>query len=152
MVILIADDLEDKQFALKRVINEHFKGAEIIQTYALNSTLKKIMQERVDLILLDMTMPTYENEDLQLPTNALRTLAGKDLISKMAYRGIMVPTIIVTAFEVFGRHDSIENINSILDELQRDYPNIVKGGVLFDVQSDSWKLDLVKKIKSIKNV
>ncbi|WP_337167163.1 hypothetical protein [Vibrio parahaemolyticus] len=152
MKILIADDLEDKQLALKAVIDENFEDIDVVQTYAFNSTLRKVMSDDIDLILLDMTMPTYEKENIQFSSNSLRTLAGKDLISKLSYRNIEVPIIIVTAFEVFGRHDSIEHINTILDELIEDYPDLVKGGVLFDVQSDSWKSDLVKKIKSIRDV
>ncbi|WP_251265578.1 hypothetical protein, partial [Enterobacter hormaechei] len=69
-------------------------------------------------------------------------LAGKEIISSMAYRKLYSPVILVTQFEVFGRHNQLTSIDDIFDEINGLYPDIIKGSVLFDFQSDSWKSKL----------
>lgn len=145
MKILIADDNSEKQSNLKSTILDNFNDIQIVQSWAMNTTFSEIKTCSYDLILLDMTMPSYASNSKS--SHELRTLAGRDLILKLAYRKISVPIIIVTAFEVFGRHESIEHINSISGDLINEYPELVKGYIIYDFQSDSWKSSLIKEIK-----
>jgi DNA-binding response OmpR family regulator len=149
MKILIAEDNDDKASALRNFIENNFSNIFIDHAKALNTAFHKIRTNAYDLILLDMTMPSFENIDNADIDVTLKTLAGKDLINKMAYRKISAPIIIVTAFELFGRHDNIEHINSIASELKSMHPDIVKGCVIFDVQSNNWKAELLKEINRV---
>ncbi len=53
--ILIAEDEEDIVFVLKTALEE--KNYEAIQAYDGKETLKKVTEEKPDLILLDIMMP-----------------------------------------------------------------------------------------------
>ncbi|WP_261138514.1 response regulator [Serratia quinivorans] len=151
MNILIADDSNQKQIIIREFISTEYPSAEITQTYSFSSTINKINSHEYRILLLDMTMPTYEVEEKSKPDNKMRTLAGKDVITKMAYRKKLIPTIIVTQFDVFGRHNHLSSIKDIAEELIHTYPDIVKGYVLFDLQSESWKKDLKVHIEKILN-
>ncbi|MFQ2197038.1 response regulator [Aeromonas hydrophila] len=150
MRILIAEDNDDKATALCCFIKDNFEHVLIEHAKALNTAFHKIKNHSYDLILLDMTMPSFENFDNSDIDVTLKTLAGKDLINKLAYRKILTPVIIVTAFELFGRNDNIEHINSIASELKTIHPDIVKGCVIFDVQSNNWKAALLKEINRVR--
>lgn len=152
MKILIADDSDDKQVSLKTLLELEFRDVELSYTKALNTTFSEIRKSFFDLVLLDMTMPSFEDANGEDVDVNLKTLAGKEIIGKIAYRKISVPVIIVTAFEVFGRHDNLKHISTIYNELMQSYPDIVKGYVFFDIQSDDWKTQLIKEVKKVLNV
>lgn len=148
MNILIADDNLQKQRILRKCIDDNFNQTDITQTFSFTTTVKALTSSiHFDVILLDMTMPNYDSREPMNNDGKMRTLAGHDVITKMAYRGIKTPTIIVTQFEVFGRHSSLKPIEEIAKELIDNYPDIVKGYVLFDLQSEIWKTELIRKIK-----
>ncbi|HIF9452676.1 TPA: response regulator [Photobacterium damselae] len=149
MKFLIADDNIEKQDAIKSFILRNFPQSEIMQTYAFNSTFDILRKNSIDFMFLDMTMPTYDNHEGSQIDKSLRTLAGKDLISKLAYRNMKVKTAIVTQFEVFGRHDQITPIESIYHDLQKKHPDIVLGCVVFDFQSESWEAQLLKIVRDL---
>lgn len=151
MRILIADDSNDKQEMIYSFIRNKYPISEVIQTYSFNSTREKILTSSFSLILLDMTMPSFDPNDKNtgFGESRNRPLAGKDIISSMAYREINTPVIIVTQFEVFGRHNQLTSIDDVFEEINGLYPNIVKGTVLFDFQSESWKTKLDKLINGI---
>lgn len=150
MNFLIADDREEKQEALSLFMKEIYSSCNIVQTYAYNTTFEQIRKNKFDLIFLDMTMPSFDAKSGKKEHDrSLRTLAGRDIIIKMAYRKIKIPTLIVTQFEVFGRHNQITPIEEITNELMEQYPDIVYGCVLFDFQSDSWKSQLNNEISKV---
>lgn len=150
MKILIADDSNLKQELIKNFLKSIIAEVEIIQTYAFNTSFLEIKKKKIDLILLDMTMPSFEKSPEKVDIeNSLKTLAGQSIISKMSYRNINIPTIIVTQFEVFGRFNSITPIEEITKELMDLHPKIVKGSILFDVQTQVWQEQLQHMIKGI---
>ena len=148
MKILIADDNYQKQEELKKFVEDKFPYADIEQQFAFNSTFKALNSNDYDFVFLDMTMPSFEQSKGDITDQTLRTLAGKDIVTNLSYRNIFVKIIIVTQFEVFGRHDQITPIDSIFNELKEKHPKMILGCVLFDFQSDSWKIDLHKLIES----
>ncbi|MGC0897525.1 hypothetical protein [Pantoea agglomerans] len=151
MRILIADDSHDKQEMIHSFISKKYPTSEFIRTYSFNSTREQILTSSFSLILLDMTMPSFDPNDKNtgFGESRNRPLAGKEIISSMAYREINTPVIIVTQFEVFGRHNQLTSIDDVFEEINGLYPNIVKGTVLFDFQSESWKTKLDKLINGI---
>lgn len=152
MKILVADDNDEKLQFILDLLREHFTDVDLTWTKAVNTTFRELISTKYDLCLLDMTMPTFEvalGEDLD---RNLKTLAGKEVIGKLAYREIYVPIIVITAFEVFGRHDNLKHMRTVYKELAEEFPEIVRGFVFFDIQSESWKDDLIKQIKDVSRV
>ncbi|KAB7669749.1 response regulator transcription factor [Plesiomonas shigelloides] len=150
MKLLIADDNLQKQQSLKKCIESFFPNTEITQTFSFKTTIQELISSKCfDIILLDMTMPNYDSKEPMANDGKMRTLAGQDVVTKMAYRGVKTPTIIVTQFEVFGRNSNLKPISEIAQELIDCYPDIVKGYVLFDMQSELWKAELIKKITEL---
>jgi CheY-like chemotaxis protein len=151
MKILVADDQDSKQESLTEFIVSNFKDTEIDHSYSFKGTRDKIIKNRYDLVLLDMTMPSFDSQPDKdnIVDGKNRALAGKDIIQTMAYRQIIYNVIIVTQFDVFGRHYQMTSIDEIIEPLVSDYPEIVKGYVLWDYQSDTWKTKLLNMINGL---
>ncbi|MDV2962477.1 response regulator [Shewanella algae] len=141
MKILIAEDDNFKMKTLEDFFVSDFEGVSITITKSKQETIRSISEHNYDLILLDMTMPSYEGES-EMERGELRPLAGSDIISRMAYRKTFIPTIVVTQFEVFGRGSGISQIDKVMAELKEKFPEIVKGHVLFNLQSSTWRNEL----------
>ncbi|ENG8680287.1 hypothetical protein ACOBM3_17090 [Enterobacter hormaechei] len=146
--ILIADDQLEKQRSLKNFLENNFNEYTLDSSYSFRSTREKIIKNKYSLILLDMTMPSSDsktNSDF-VSDGKGRALAGSDIIQTMHYRMMDTPVIIVTQFDVFGRHNQLTSIEEITSELLSNYPSIVKGFVLWDYQSDNWNNILLNLI------
>lgn len=152
MDILIADDQAEKHRTLKAFLEEHFNSYVIDHSYSFKSTRDKIISQKYDIILLDMTMPSFDSKQNVESISEVkkRALAGRDIVQTMNYRCIQSSVIIVTQFDVFGRHNQLTSIEEIATDLILTYPNLVKGYVLWDYQGDSWKDTLKKLIEEIK--
>ena len=61
--VLIADDDVDFVYALKRVLEQ--EGLQIVEAYTDKEVMVKILEEKPDLLLLDIMMPT-ETEGLHI--------------------------------------------------------------------------------------
>ncbi|WP_275234883.1 hypothetical protein [Pantoea ananatis] len=153
MKVLIADDQDSKQESLNDFMTSNYSNIIIDKSYSFKGTRDKIIRNSFDLILLDMTMPSFDSQPDKdnIVDGKNRALAGKDIIQTMVYRQIISNVIIVTQFDVFGRHYQMTSIDEIIEPLVKDYPDIVKGYVLWDYQSDSWQANLLNIINGLKN-
>lgn len=147
--VLIADDQQEKQRSLHEFLKSNFNGYETDSAYSFRSTREKIINNHYSLILLDMTMPSSDSKTHSdfVSDGKGRALAGRDIVQTMYYRKIDVPVIIVTQFDVFGRHNQLTSIEEISGDLLHNYPTIVKGCILWDYQSENWKDALLNLIK-----
>lgn len=150
MKVLIAEDNDLKSNAISDFLLKNFTDSEITITTAIRSTLDTIKKGDFDLLLLDMTMPSFEGDN-DIDRGELRAFAGRDIVSKMSYRKLTIPTIVITQFEIFGRHSNMTPIEDIASELSIKFPEIIKGCILFDFQSDIWQKKLLTIIKNIIN-
>ncbi|MEQ9941511.1 hypothetical protein ABRP58_05565 [Pectobacterium aroidearum] len=147
--VLIADDQQEKQRSLKEFLEQNFNNYISDSSYSFRGTREKIINNKYSLILLDMTMPSSDNKTHSdfVSDGKGRALAGRDIIQTMHYRMMETPVIIVTQFDVFGRHNQLTSIEDIASDLLSNYPTIVKGYVLWDYQSENWKGVLLNLIK-----
>lgn len=147
--ILIADDQQEKQRSLKEFLEHNFSDYITDSSYSFRSTREKIINNNYSLILLDMTMPSSDSKTHSdfVSDGKGRALAGKDIIQTMHYRKTEIPVIIVTQFDVFGRHNQLTSIEDIASDLLSNYPSIVKGYILWDYQGETWKDVLLNLIK-----
>lgn len=144
--ILLVEDYEEKANNIIAFLKIEFPDLEVERCTAYNSAQETIFENpnRFDLILLDMSMTTYD-----LSTDASggkpEPTAGRDLLEGMYLREITTPVIVVTMYNVFGRKE----LSAFHEELLESYPQNYKSYVFYSSQRSDWKNDLKKKIKEI---
>ncbi|MGR5131172.1 hypothetical protein [Vibrio alfacsensis] len=147
--ILLAEDQVDKYQDIHDVISSRFPNVDILHTVSYSGTTKKIKSENFDIVILDMSMPNFDPKQGQKPS--LKALAGKDIMTMMKYRGFNYPTIIVTQFDIFGRHSDAISIDTLTNDLMTDFPDIFSGCVFYNMQSNLWENELISTMESIIN-
>jgi CheY-like chemotaxis protein len=145
--LLIIEDNESKLGRLRQFCKENLMGYEIEDKRSYNSALSEVVHNgrRYDLILLDVSMNTYdispeESDGEQEP------LAGSNILRFMKLRKIMVPVIVVTMYESFV--DGIK-IDKLDDGFREKYPEFYKGFVYYNLRNEDWITHLKELIKKL---
>jgi CheY-like chemotaxis protein len=146
--ILIADDNKEKLSNIEEFLKGEFQDINMDFAFSYNSTTKKLKSGDYELLILDMSMPTFDLND-KGSTGVVRPLAGKDIMGKLQYREVNIPVIIITQFDVFGRHSDTVDLNDLIDDLYSSFPENFKGCVFYDPSSNQWCHDLSSKIKEV---
>lgn len=147
MKILIVEDDQKKLFQLRNYIEEKYAEADIVTKRAYNSGLRELIEHVYDLLLLDMTLPTFEVSPSE-PGGRPRPFGGREILIEMARHKIDVPVIIVTQFETFGEGDLQISLDELRHELFELKDPRYKGTIYYNSMDNRWKKELQKAITS----
>lgn len=146
MNILLVEDNKKKRRIIRRFLDEIFENVNVTTCASFSSGLKEIYSHAYDILLLDMSMPTYD----VTPSEAggkKRAMAGKEIMLRMIRKKIYIPVIVITQFEKFGEDSmSLEDLNTELSSACKD---IWITTIHFDEVEPIWKNVLLKAINSI---
>jgi len=141
MKILIIEDDPNKLNQIKTFINELYNDDvyEIAQSY--QSGLKHIYTQSPDLIILDMSLPTYDitpDED----GYKFRRLAGLDILSELKRKKKKEKIIVVTQFETFGEGLNYIELKDLKTKMEVEYSDNYIDTVYYNPAQDEWKARL----------
>ena len=144
--ILLVEDYEEKAKDIRKFIQEKFPYVTLYNCSSYNSAQEMIFEaeQGYDLILLDMSMSTFDhNDDARggLPAPA----AGQNILEGMYLRNISTPVIVVTMYNVFGRKE----LATFDKELKEQYPENYRSYVFYSAQKGDWRSKLEQQIKNI---
>lgn len=137
MHILLIEDNSNKRKQIKEVLMEIYPEAGIEEAYSFNSGVRKVYEEKWNLIILDMSLPTYDITHTESGGDK-KPVAGKNIMKRMINRKIIIPVIVITQFETFD--DDRISLNSLNEEFTKGYKDIWKGTVFYG--SDDWSIIL----------
>lgn len=144
--ILLVEDYDEKANNIIAFLNAEFPDCQVERCTSYNSAQETIFEgsDQFDLILLDMSMTTY---DLNTDTSGGKPepTAGYDILEGMYLRDINTPVIVVTMYNVFGRKE----LAAFHEELLMNYPQNYKSYVFYSSQSNDWKKSLKNSIKEV---
>jgi CheY-like chemotaxis protein len=151
MRILLIEDDEEKSENIISFIEESFSYAEVETAKSFNAGLRALIRPNVaDVVLLDMSMPNF-NPTLDDPSGgAPEHFAGRDLLAQMKLRGIQIPTVVVTMFDLFGDNPNKMSFDQLENELREDYSPTFYGMVYYNSGQEGWKSSLRGLIEKIK--
>lgn len=146
--ILLIEDDEDKREQIITFINKKVP-ANLNEVRSFQSGLKAIKSKNYDLILLDMSMPTF---DINSSENGGRAqpFGGELLLFEMIRRNITSKVIVITQFDLFGDGEEEISLRDLDARLQKQFSNIYIGSVQYSISYTSWKEVLFNKINNTK--
>lgn len=146
--ILIVEDNHLKLEKIKSFLSSEFTSIELEEKTSYNSASKEIAlnYKKYDLILLDMSMQTYDISTEESGGEP-EPLAGKNILKQIYLREIPTKVLVVTMYENFIDGTKISQLD---DELKHDYPDNYCGYIFFSHTNLEWATDLKNLINKLK--
>jgi CheY-like chemotaxis protein len=151
MRILIIEDDENKRKQLEGFLTGIVSECSIDICESYNSGLRSVLSNEVpDIVVLDMTMPTYDiglDEDGGRPQH----YAGRAILRQMKRHAVTIPVVVVTQFDIFGEGEERMTREELDAQLRRDHSDVYLGTVYYNAAVDGWKNSLGSIILTVKN-
>ena len=144
-VLIIEDDL-NKGRQLTSFVQRTLPTSDIRQARSYQSGLEAIFEDTPDLVLLDMTLPTFDVS----PTEAgwrTRPLGGTEILSELDRMEVKCLAIVVTQFESFGEGRDFVTLDELERRLARKYSHLYLGVVSYQPSESSWREELERLVR-----
>jgi DNA-binding response OmpR family regulator len=146
MRLLLVDDDPNKTRQIRGFVQEEFAYFRIEERRSFQSGLKEALLNPPDILLLDMTMPTYDVSGKE--TGGIeRRYAGKEILRRLHRKHSATTVIVVTQFERFGEGEDLVTLDELRDELLSEFPRVFRGAVFYQAANAEWKVQLRNAIK-----
>jgi CheY-like chemotaxis protein len=148
MRVLIIEDDENKLKQICDYIIDLGFSINITTKRSFQSGLKAIVTDKFELIIMDMSMPTFDIT----PSSSggrFRTYAGKDIMEEMQRLEIEKSVIVITQFDIFGEGDNYITLLELTKELEKNYFKFYRGTVYYNASESNWKHDFEKLYRGI---
>lgn len=143
--------VEDNHFKREKIIEfvKQFSNMTVLEAASYNMGLTLATADKFDLIILDMSMPTFDRTEAE-NGGRFRVLGGKEIATRLKKQNKLSPFVVLTGYSNFsnGRDKlSLAQINDLLAMFGDDY----KGTIFFDSASSVWKEELTSVIENLPN-
>lgn len=144
MDVLIVDDDFNKMRQLSSFIRKEFPDAQVEERRSYQSGLKTALLNTPDIILLDMTMPTYDVGGKEKGGRE-RRYAGFQVLKQLHRKGIRTSVIIVTQFERFGEGEELITLDELREQLAKEFDTNYVCTVFYQAADSRW-MDQLRQV------
>jgi len=148
MNILIIEDDSHKLKQISEFINECCNDPQIHFARSYQSGLRAAFNNVFDLILLDMSLPTFDVKSGEDGYKFIKT-AGKDILTELKRKKNPAKVIIVTQFDSFGEGSDYIELSTLKEQLRERFGQHYIGAVYYEASQLRWKNELKKMIVKI---
>ncbi|SDR87381.1 Response regulator receiver domain-containing protein [Halopseudomonas sabulinigri] len=158
MRLLLVEDEGPKSEKITSCLVDVFPGIDINLARSVRSALKKLDLVQYDLVVLDMSLPTFdisEDEHGGRPQG----FGGVEVMRDMVNYEMITPVIVVTAYEYFSvdsdedlAHGKESTLIELKCELGDEFPEIFIELIKYDTFTDEWQTQLVESIMAIEGL
>ncbi|HIF9367323.1 TPA: hypothetical protein ACX6RZ_003312 [Photobacterium damselae] len=146
MKVCMIEDSQQKAEKIISFLRSKFAVEDIYCFGSYQSGLKFIKKENPELIILDMTLPTFDRIAGKRE-GRMRPFGGVDIMRKMQLKGIKSKIIVVTQFSVFDDGEERVDFKTLFSRCKSDFGDIFIGSVKYSHSSESWLDELNVFIK-----
>lgn len=139
--ILLVDDDPNKARQIRSFLSSEVPDAQVEERRSFQSGLKEALLSPPDLMLLDMTMPTYDVSGKETG-GVERRYAGVEVLRRLQRKGIRIPVVVVTQFEKFGEGEELVTLEELRADLQDRFSESFRGAVFYQAANSEWKTEL----------
>src|SRR4051794_17674841 len=120
--ILLIEDDDKKIKDIAEFINGRYDNKSLIIKKSYQSGLKELIQGNYDLLLLDMSIPTWE-KSIEESGGDYEKFGGYKILREIIRKNIQVKTILITMFDDFGESDTSITLNQLNEILKEEFSN-----------------------------
>lgn len=147
--ILLIEDDEPKRDQILTLLSTEFNHISVSVAKSLNSACRLIDAEYFNLILLDMSLPTFDGGKTVGASGRQKTLGGRDVLRYIVECEIATPVYVVTGFKDFPGENRNIQLEELHKELQIEFPESYRGKVRFSHSSEEWKSRMCAIIRDL---
>lgn len=149
MRILIIEDDPNKSKQLREHIMTTIGDSAVEERRSYQSGLKSAASGIYDVVILDMSLPTYDISPRERGGRT-RPFAGREILSELARRDVHCHVIIVTQFESFGEGSERMTLRQLNDQLRNEFQDRYIQTVYYQAAESGWRMELTSAFSSIK--
>lgn len=140
--ILIVDDDEFKSTPIFNLVNDAFY-ADIWVEESIRGAVDYARQKSIDLLILDMSLPTFGISPLESGGTQLG-FGGLEVLHNLDRYEIDCDVIVISQYTEFMQGDETRHISSLLPEVKALYGGELLAVIYFDLIEGGWKPNLKK--------
>lgn len=149
--VLLVEDEAPKRGHIEKLLKDIAPSARVSSARSVNSALDIIEVDPVDLLLLDMSLPTYDMGERERGGRP-QGFGGIEVLRNMVMADIVCPTVVITGYEGFTREGGgIVDLAQLRSELEAEFPDYVRAVLHYNSTYDDWKVALAKWISEVNN-
>ena len=148
MKILIIEDDSNKSHQIIDFLKSTNSELEFSHKLSYQSGLRELLFGHYQLVLLDMSLPTYDISGHE-SGGRFRPFAGRELLYEITRKSKLTKVIVVTQFESFGEGDGTITNHELDEQLHKEFGGMYGGMVYYNASVATWKDTLSELIKSV---
>ncbi len=141
MNVLVIEDDPNKLTQIKEFITRNEYEFNVEEAHSYQSGLKKALELRPDIVLLDMSLPTYD-VSVKEKGGRPRSFGGRDILCEMRRKNIKSKAIVVTQFEDFQDEKESKNLDALKAQLLKEFKDNYAGAVFYQPSGIEWESEL----------
>jgi len=146
MKILIVDDSEYKVKKVSLLIDSiKDKNISYEKAFSYTSGLNKALEKDFDLLILDMSMPTYDKTKNE-SGGRFRIFGGREIVRQLKREKKLKPFIILTQYNKFDDNNKIKSLEDIEELFKKNFNEYHKKTIYYDTSSAKWKILLEEEV------
>lgn len=146
---LLVEDEGPKVAHIHRFMRHSFSKITVAHAKSVSTALDAIDDERFDLLLLDMSLPTFDvgqGEHGGRPQG----FGGIEILRHISMAGLSLPTIVLTGYEAFpDETGALIDLNTLRIRLIEEFPHNIEAVLRFNSSLDDWKISLRQVVERI---
>ncbi|MFO7844253.1 MAG: response regulator [Bacteroidales bacterium] len=139
-IILIEDDFKKKE-DIRNFLSSELQINNIVIKESYQSGLRALIKNKYDLLLLDMSIPTWD-KSIDEPGGNFEKFGGYKILKEITRKKKPIKTILITMFDDFGESDTSITLSQLDNLLKTEFPDIYIGAVYYNIREEKWKADL----------
>jgi CheY-like chemotaxis protein len=145
--ILLVEDDEKKIDDIVRYFETTHPDLDLTIKKSYKSGLREIIVNSYDLVLIDMSLPTWDSMDLE-PVGSFENFGGYNIMKEMERKKIKTKALLITMFDEFGQSDTSITVNQINEVLNQQFSDFYLGYVFYNSRENDWQINLNDKISN----
>jgi len=137
--ILLVEDEAPKRHHIENLIRDLTPHARILIARSVNSALDVLDTGAIDLLILDMSLPTFDVGERERGGRP-QGFGGTEVLRNMTMSEIGCPTVVITGYEGFVREGGTTvDLTQLRTELMEEFPSVLRAVLHYNSTFDEWK-------------
>jgi CheY-like chemotaxis protein len=141
--ILFIEDNEIKAKDVTSFILEKYPNYEVVIKDSFRGGVREIIKNSYDLLLLDMSLPTWDRKDSR-SNEGFERFGGITIMREMKRKKREFPTVVITMFNEFGIGKTFIDLSQLNNHLVKEFSSFYLGYVQYVSRETKWKEELQK--------